>query len=215
MSSVYDISMPITEDIVVWPGDPQPTIRQLASIEEGHSSNLSQIRMSVHTGTHIDAPRHFLRGGKTIGAIPLDKLIGKAFVVELPESVKLISKAVLQAYVDPVFLKAVKMILFKTRNSTQELLAKSEFDENFVALDLSGARFLADFELHLIGVDYLSVAAFQDTTTPHQFLLEREVVLLEGINLVEVPGGIYDLTCLPLNLINCEGAPARAILVEI
>ena len=215
MQDVYDISMPITENIVVWPGDPKPTIRQLSSIEEGHSSNLSQIRMSVHTGTHIDAPRHFLQGGKTIGEIPLDKLIGKALVVVLPDSVSLITKAVLQAYIDPVFLRAVKMVLLRTRNSTQSLLMKPDFDENYVALDTSGAQFLTSFDLDLVGVDYLSVAAFQDTTRPHQILLENEIVLLEGITLAEVEEGIYNLTCLPLNLTACEGAPARAILSVI
>jgi arylformamidase len=215
MQDVYDISLPITEDIVVWPGDPKPTIRQLSSIEEGHSSNLSQIRLSVHTGTHIDAPRHFLEDGKTIGEIPLEKLIGKALVVVLPDSVSLITKAVLQAYIDPVFLRAVKMVLLRTRNSTQGLLMKPEFDENYVALDTSGAQFLASFDLDLVGVDYLSIAAFKDTTLPHRVLLEKDVVLLEGINLADVPEGIYNLTCLPLNLTDCEGAPARAILSVI
>lgn len=215
MQDVFDISLPITEDIVVWPGDPKPTIRQLSSIEEGHSSNLSQIRMSVHTGTHIDAPRHFLQDGKTIGEIPLDKLIGKALVVVLPDSVSLITKAVLQAYIDPVFLRAVKMVLLRTRNSTQGLLTKPDFDENYVALETSGAQFLTSFDLDLVGVDYLSVAAYQDTTRPHQVLLEKDVVLLEGITLAEVPEGIYNLTCLPMNLAACEGAPARAILSVI
>jgi arylformamidase len=215
MQDVFDISLPITEDVVVWPGDPKPTIRQLSSIEEGHSSNLSQIRMSVHTGTHIDAPRHFLEDGKTVGEIPLEKLIGKALVAVLPDSVSLITKAVLQAYIDPVFLRAVKMVLLRTRNSTQGLLTKPDFDESYVALDTSGAQFLANFDLDLVGVDYLSVAAYQDTTLPHQILLKKEIVLLEGITLADVPEGIYNLTCLPLNLVTCEGAPARAILSVI
>lgn len=213
MQKIYDISLPITDQMVVWPGDPQVTIRQVSSLAEGDSSNLSQIRMSVHTGTHVDAPRHFLQDGKTIGEMPLEKLLGKAVVTELPESVDVISERVLETALDPDLFNAVKKVLFKTRNSKLGLLFQSSFDESYVALDTSGAQYLAQFDLDLIGVDYLSVAAFHDTHLPHQILLQKEVVLLEGIDLAEVPAGVYELTCLPLNLAACEGAPARAILV--
>jgi len=214
MPRIYDISLPITPGMVVWPGDPQVTIRQVSALEKGDESNVSQIRMSVHTGTHIDAPLHFLREGKPIGGIPLEKLVGKALVLVVPDDVAVISRAVLEKHPHLQLLDEIKKVLFKTRNSSSDLAEAIEFDKNYVGLDTSGAQFLSRFALDLIGVDYLSAAAYHDTDRPHEILLAREVVLLEGLDLAEVPAGIYDLYCLPLKLADCEGAPARVILVE-
>lgn len=212
MQKIYDISLPITSDMTVWPGDPMVTIRQVSSLEKGESSNVSQIRMSVHTGTHIDAPLHFLRDGKAIGAIPLSTFTGPALVLEMGKDVDVINQTVLADHPQIESLKHARKVLFKTRNSIELHNWGSTFNEHYVALDASGATFLSNFDLDLVGVDYLSIAAFYDTDKPHQILLQKEVVLLEGINLMEVPAGVYNLYCLPLNLIACEGAPARAIL---
>lgn len=214
MPKIYDVSLPITPEMVVWPGDPQVAIRQVSALERGDESNVSQIRMSVHTGTHIDAPLHFLRDGKPIGDIPLEKLVGKAVVLAIPDDVEVISRAILEKHPHLQLLDEIKKVLFKTRNSSADLTEAVEFDKNYVGLDTSGARFLREFDLDLIGLDYLSVAAYHDTDRPHEILLTREVVLLEGLDLAEAPAGIYDLYCLPLKLADCEGAPARVILVE-
>ncbi len=214
MPKIYDVSLPITPEMVVWPGDPQVTIRQVSALERGDESNVSQIRMSVHIGTHIDAPLHFLRDGKPIGDILLEKLVGKVVVLALPDDVGVISRAVLEKHPHLHLLDEIKKVLFKTRNSSSALAEAIEFDKAYVGLDTSGAQFLSRFDLDLVGVDYLSVAAYHDTDRPHEILLAREVVLLEGLDLAEVPAGIYDLYCLPLKLAGCEGAPARVILVE-
>jgi arylformamidase len=213
MQKIYDISLPVTKDSVVWPGDPEVTIRQMSSIAQGDPYNVSQIRMSVHTGTHIDAPLHFLKEGRSIGEIPLDKLIGQVLVMDLGEDVDVISSAVLADHPQIDTLQIVPKVLFKTRNSRIWEAEGNKFNPDYVALDSSGAKFLSQLDLDLIGVDYLSVAAYNDETLPHQMLLERETVLLEGINLAQVPAGTYTLYCLPVNLAECEGAPARAVLI--
>ena len=214
MPKIIDISLPISPDMAIWPGDPKVTIRQVSSLEKGDSSNVSQIRMSVHTGTHIDAPLHFLKEGKSIADIPLSKLVGRALVMDMGEDVDVITRPVLENHPQLDALKGAQKVLFKTRNSSLQESWGDHFHEEYVALDASGAAFLSEMDLDLIGVDYLSIAAFHDTDIPHHLLLRKEVVLLEGINLAEVPHGFYDLYCLPLNLADCEGAPARAILIS-
>ncbi|QRN83803.1 cyclase family protein [Chloroflexota bacterium] len=214
MQRIYDISLPITPEMAVWPGDPEVTLRRVNSLDKGDSSNVTQLRMSVHTGTHIDAPLHFLKDGKSIGEISLQKLIGKALVMEMGELVDVITQSVLEQHPQIELLKTISKVLLKTRNSAHLDSWGRAFHEDYVALDSSGAGYLAQFDLNLIGVDYLSVAAYHDTHIPHKLLLEREIVLLEGITLAQVTAGIYDLYCLPMNLEECEGAPARAILIS-
>jgi len=211
---IYDITLPITEDMPVWPGDPPVSIRQLSAIKDGDSSNVSQIQMGVHTGTHIDAPRHFLNDGKTIDQLPLHKLIGDVLVIALADDVDTISAEVLRNHPQKIHLEQARKILFKTKNSSFWHTHPSDFHEDYVGIDRSGAAYLSHFDLDLIGLDYLSVASFQETTVPHQILLEKEIILLEGIDLSKVPEGVYTLYCLPLSIQGSEGAPARAILVK-
>ena len=211
---IFDISLPISEDLPIWPGDPKVSLQQLSAIKNGASSNVSKVKMSVHTGTHIDAPRHFLDAGKTIDQILLEKLIGEVLVIALDDDVEVISKDILINHPQNLFLHHTQKVLFKTRNSSLWQTDATSFQADYVGIDTSGAGYLAAFDLDLIGVDYLSIAAFHDTTRPHQILLEKEIVLLEGINLSNVPAGTYTLYCLPLLIANCEGAPARAILIE-
>ncbi len=214
MTKIYDISLPISMKMPVWPGDPKVTVRQVASLEKGDEANISQIRMSVHTGTHIDAPRHFFDNGKTVDQIPLEKLIGEVLVVDVGEGVSVISDAVLKQCAQFNDLETASKVLFKTKNSNFWKEAPAYFHQDFVGIDTSGAEFLADLNLDLIGVDYLSIAPFTDTDRPHQILLKKEILLLEGINLADVPAGRYNLYCLPLNIEQCEGAPARVILTS-
>jgi arylformamidase len=211
---IHDISVPISEDLPVWPGDPNVALRQLSNIKDGEISNVSQIRMSVHTGTHIDAPKHFFDSGKTVDQVSLSKLIGKTLVMEIQDSVDAISEKVLMAHPQRELIEQSKKVLFKTRNSSLWQSNPSTFYEDYVGIDASGAAFLAELPLDLIGVDYLSVAPYEETTKPHLILLEEEIVLLEGINLSEVKEGEYTLFCLPLLISGCEGSPARAILIN-
>jgi arylformamidase len=211
---IFDISVPISEEIPVWPGDPRVTLRQLSSIKAGDHANVSQIRMSVHTGTHIDAPKHFIDSGNTIDQIPLEKLTGGVLVMDLGTEITHISKDVLMTHPQIEQLMKASKVLFKTRNSSLWKTHPRTFQEDYVGIDSSGADFLSTMDLHLVGVDYLSIAPFNETLEPHQTLLGKDIVLLEGIDLSEVSGGIYKLYCLPLNIKGCEGSPARVILTS-
>ncbi|MCB2203017.1 cyclase family protein [bacterium] len=212
---IYDISVPIRPSSIVWPGDPPVAIRQMSAISDGAESNLSQIRMSVHTGTHIDAPAHFLEGGKRIGDIPLEKLIGQVLVVEINPDQDVITDQVLINHPQIDAIKNASKVLFKTRNSKHWHESPDEFIKDYVGVDTSAAAYLAKLDLDLIGIDYLSISPFNDIEKPHQILLEREIVLLEGVDLSEVKPGVYQIYCLPLKLQSCEGAPARVILKKL
>ncbi len=212
VSTLYDITVPVSSDMLIWPGDPLVEISQVSAIAQGAESNVSQIRMSVHAGTHIDAPKHFLDDGKTIDQIALQKLIGPVFVMAIGDEIPVITKETLEQH--PVFtaLKKVRKVLFKTGNSAFWPDGSNEFHQDYVGLDHTAAQLLADLGMELVGVDYLSIAPYNETEAPHKILLEKEVVLLEGIDLSKVPEGYYDMYCLPLLLNGSEGAPARVIL---
>ncbi len=214
MKHIYDISVPISNVMPIWPGDPKVTIRQVSSIANGDEANVSQIRMSVHTGTHIDAPRHFFNDGKTIDQIPLEKLTGGVLVMDLGDDVDEISEDMLRLHPQLEDLLNASKVLFKTKNSKLWGRYPDVFIKDYVGINASAAHFLAALNLDLIGLDYLSIAPFTETDQPHQTLLAKEIVLLEGINLTGVAAGSYELFCLPLNIVGCEGAPARAILVS-
>ncbi len=211
---IYDISSPIEPTMPVWPGDPPVSIHEISKIEAGDDATVSEIRMSVHTGTHIDAASHFIEGGQTIDQIPFDKLVGEVLVLNINQNVKCISERILRKHPLNNLLVKAKKVLFKTKNSRYWHEHSSEFHEDFVGIDVSGAEYLSFLNLDLVGVDYLSIAPFAETTQPHQILLAKEIVLLEGINLISIPEGVYQLYCLPLKIIGCEGAPARVILAD-
>lgn len=211
---IFDISIPITPEMVVWPGDPLVEIKTLSTIENNDQANVSQISMSVHTGTHIDAPSHFLQHGKTIDQLPLEKLIGKVLVMAFEDRVQVINEHALKSHPVVDELAKAHKVLFKTSNSSKLNMEGGKFFKDYVGINTSGAHFLAALNLDLIGVDYLSVASFNETEAPHRILLEKEIVLLEGINLQKVPPGCYDLYCLPIPIKGHEGAPARTILLK-
>lgn len=208
---IYDVTLTIKQDMPVWPGDTPPKLVRIDSLEKGDTANTSQVTLSVHTGTHVDAPDHFLGNGKTVEQMPLDSLIGRAYVLHLP-GVEHITARVLEAAEIP---PRTRRLLFKTRNS--ELWAKGvkEFQTDFAALTPDAAQYLVDRNVRLVGVDYLSVAPYHDATSPHRILLEAGVVVLEGLDLSQVSQGRYTLTCLPLKLGGSDGAPARVILVGV
>lgn len=212
---IYDISIPITNGMVTWPGDPPVELSYISEIKKGDEANISYLEMCVHTGTHIDAPKHFIDGGKTIESILMDKLIGEVLVVDINADVDVITAEVLQSHPKIDAIKKSKKILFHTRNSNYWSSSADKFYTNYVGIDASGAKYLTELAIDLVGVDYLSVAPFIDTLEPHQIFLSNEVVLLEGINLTSIEEGYYQLTCLPLNIPDCDGAPARAILMPL
>jgi arylformamidase len=211
---IYDISVPITPDMPVWPGDPAVDLQQVSAIASGQSANISHLSMSVHTGTHIDAPKHFIDNGNTIGQIPLEKLVGEVLVMQIDDSVNVISALVLKSHPGIDLLEDAQKVLFRTLNSSLWCQSPKEFRQDYIGIDASGAEFLAGLGLDLIGIDYLSIAPYDETLAPHQILLAEDIVLLEGLDLSKVQAGIFELYCLPINLPGCEGAPARVILVD-
>ena len=207
---IYDISMTIQKDMPVWPGDHDVIIERSMNMEKGDSNNLSVMHMGVHTGTHVDAPNHFLIDGSRMDDMPLDVLIGPAQVVVIPDEVGLITAADVRA---AGLADGVTRVLFKTRNTHWWEQGEKKFQKDFVALDASAAQELVDRGVRLVGLDYLSIAPFGNSVITHQTLLRAGVVLLEGADLSQVPAGQYTICCLPLKLGGAEGAPARTVLL--
>jgi arylformamidase len=208
---IYDISLTVTPNLPVWPGDPAISLERVSRMEDGEHNNVSQMALSVHAGTHMDAPYHFIADGKTIERLNLDDCVGPAQVVELPEGIKLISAADLQA---AGIAGGVRRLLLKTGNSSYWQKDGLPFQEDFAALAEDGAAYLVDIGVRLVGIDYFSIAPFGDSIPTHRALLSAEMVILEGVDLSRVPAGHYWLFSLPLKLGGSDGAPARAVLIE-
>jgi arylformamidase len=208
--TIYDITLTISSDMPVWPGDPAVQLEQIESIDKGDHVNVTRLDLSAHTGTHVDAPHHFLNDHRTVESLPLDVLTGPCYVAQLPDDVDEITAAILARTPIPV---GTERILFGTSNSHWWAQGVQAFQTDFVAVSEDGAQWLVDHGVKLVGVDYLSVAPFGDSTPTHQVLLKAGIVILEGVNLSQVSRGFYDLYCLPLKLSGSDGAPARVILV--
>lgn len=207
---IYDISLPISSNLPVWPGDPAVELEQILSMDDGEDANASHLSTGVHVGTHVDAPHHFLNNGRTVENLDLDILTGKAFVLHLDDEVNLITADILDAAPIP---PATLRLLLRTKNSHKWTSDSRIFDPNFVAISPDGAEWIVEHGIQLVGVDYLSVAPFDAPVPTHQILLKAGIIALEGCDLSQVPQGEYDLYCLPLKLIGSDGAPARTILV--
>ena len=208
---IHDLTLPISPSLIVWPGDPPVRITQEADVNAGDEYSLSRLEMSAHTGTHVDAPAHFIPGGGGVETLPLSVLIGPALVVELLAVTEITAVTLSTLSLPP----NTQRLLLKTRNSTRWAAGETEFYEEFVAITADGAQWLVDHGIRLVGVDYLSVAPYEATAETHIILLQAGVIPVEGLNLSRVPPGEYQLICLPLLLPGCDGAPCRAVLVEI
>jgi arylformamidase len=207
---IYDVSVPITNTMPVWPGDPPVDLKNQSheSPDKSHTVQLTSIAMGSHTGTHLDAPYHMIPGGKRLNEFPLERLAGPARVVEVP-GVRSIGRAQLER----VQLNGAERVLFKTENSAH--WQDRKFYENFVYLEPDGAELLAQRGARLVGIDYLSIDKFKSESHPTHFvLLTKDILILEGLNLNTVPAGDYTIVALPLNLQDADGAPARVILMN-
>lgn len=209
--TIYDISLTLSPDLPVWPSDPPLELEQTLSMDRGDIVNVTRISTSVHVGTHIDAPRHFINNGCAIDALPLEVLTGSCYVAQLPDGVEAITSEVLARM---EIAPEMKRILFGTRNSHLWAQGESKFQTDFVAITKDGAEWLVQHGVQLVGVDYLSVAPYTDIMAPHLVLLKAGVLVVEGLNLSNVMRGFYDLYCLPLKIAGSDGAPARAILIQ-
>lgn len=211
MNNWIDVSIPVSSALPVWPGDPIPKLTWLSQLRRGDEVNLSKIDMSLHSGTHIDAPSHFIDGGQTIDEIPLELLIGVVQVISVPKELKVIDDRFLDL-LDP---DIQENIFFKTNNSIDHLLYDKHFTKDFVAIDPSGAKWLVDHKKKVIGIDYLSVAPFWDSTEPHKILLGANVMVVEGLDLCKIEEGKYHFICLPIKIKGREAAPARVVMKVI
>lgn len=203
-----DISIPLSNGMVGWPGDPPVRIERIENIETGDVSTLSFLSFGSHSGTHVDAQSHFLKAGQTVDNIPLVSLIGAASVIEIadPESIK---PAELRLH----RIRRGQRILIKTRNSRLWRDAKKQFTKKFVHLTVEAAIYLVERGISVIGVDYLSVGGInEDGNEVHRILLGASIHIIEGLDLSVVKTGSYDLVCMPLRIQNGDGAPARAVL---
>ncbi len=196
---ILDVSVPIREGMVTYPGDPVVRLERAASIADGSPVNLTRIDFGLHSGTHVDAPVHFIDGADGADSLRLDVLVGPCEVVEVPD---LTRDSVAKSP------EGIERVLFKTPNS--ELWASDEFAADFALLDGDAARLLVERGVRLVGVDYLSVGDEE----AHLALLEAGVVPVEGLDLRGVEPGPYELVCLPLRVVGADGAPARAILIR-
>jgi arylformamidase len=207
---VYDVTLPITENMVVWPGAQPPKMKFLGHVDNGDHNTSSEVTFGTHTGTHLDAPLHFMKGGGTVGDLDINVLVGRARLFEAPSADRL-TAAVFESLNIPA---GTERVLVRTRNSKRWAEGHTEFDTNYVAVTADGAQWLVDHGVRLIGVDYLSVAEYRDTSTPHHILLGANVIPLEGLNLTGVPTGEYLLAALPMPLADRDGAPMRVVLIE-
>lgn len=207
--NIYDISLTISPDLPTWPGDPAVVIERIAMIENGANANVSRMEMGVHTGTHIDAPCHFIPDGISSEYLPLDILTGRSFVLDLQDT-DIITETLLQKSGIP---SGTVRLLIKTRNSNYWLKGENIFQTGFTGISADGAEFLVHLGVQLIGIDYLSVAPYKQSRPTHEIFLKAGVVIVEGLNLSGVTQGHYTLYCLPLKLKGSDGAPARAILM--
>jgi arylformamidase len=208
---IYDISVAISAATPIYPGDPGVEIVSHASLERGDAANVTLLRLGAHTGTHVDAPAHFIRGARTVSELPLDALVGRARVVEMPAGVT----AIEEGQVETLVPAGTERVLFKTRNSAFWAAGDGAFREDFTYITPGAARSLAARGLRLVGIDYLSIEKFKsENFGAHVALLSRNVVIVEGLNLSDVPAGEYELSCLPLKIAggDGDGAPARAVL---
>ena len=210
---IYDISLPISESLVTWPGDPPIHITQPYHLDKGDEATVSRLDMGAHTGTHVDAPVHYIPGGSGVDELDLHTLVGPALVVHALEADAL-SADVLDALPIP---PGTERVLFRTRNSeapSELIRQEGQFSEDFVAITEDGARWLVECSVRLVGVDYLSVGPYQSGAATHRTLMQAGVIPVEGLDLSGVPAGIYQLVCLPLRIVGADGAPARAILID-
>ncbi|MFC2015581.1 cyclase family protein [Chloroflexota bacterium] len=207
---IHDISVPISESLVVWPGDPPVRITKAQDLEKGDLATVSRLAMGAHTGTHVDAPLHFIPGGGSVDTLDLNVLIGTAWVAHAPEIPALTAEVLAGLKVPEGAIR----LLIRTRNSDRWAEAGARFDEDFVAISECGALWLLEQGIRLVGVDYLSVGPFRDTVRTHEVLLGGGIIAVEGLDLSVITPGPYYLVCLPLKIQGGEGAPARVVLIE-
>ncbi len=208
----YDVTIEISEDSVVYPGDPLVRIGEYRSIRHGDVCNISKLTLGSHTGTHVDAPKHFYEDGMTVNNLPLDNLIGKVKVFHIFDK----NSSDTRLFIGVEDLKNLQIdegdrIIFKTHNS--DLLNMKEFYPEFVYLHPEAARYLVKKKIKTLGFDYFSVEKYDcDISETHYILLKENVIVIEGLDLRQIMPGDYEMVALPLKIRGCDGSPIRVVL---
>jgi len=204
---VIDVTRKIISGMTVWPGDPGVEVERTSSISKGSVANVSRISMGVHSGTHMDAPLHFIDGGKDIDSIDISRLYGRVLVVEA--SSDLIDEELLRKY----DLSGVKAVFFKTRASLRD--EYTPFWEEYPSITPECAGYLIRNGILTVGTDYFSIELSRDNSFPvHKKLLSHEAAIIENLDLRDVEPGIYDFICLPLRIAGSDGSPVRVLLAK-
>ncbi len=203
---LIDVSVPLDAELPTYPGNTPFSLEAIKRIARGDSSNVSTLHMSAHTGTHVDAPRHFFDAGGGVDALPLEMLIGRARVIDVTSRTGIAAEDL-----SPLDLSNDIRLLIKTHNS--RLWGSPEFHPDYIGVTASGAEYLIAHGIKVVGVDYLSVEEFKKAGAPaHHALLGAGTIVIEGLNLRDVEPGIYEMFCLPLAIVGSDGAPARVVL---
>jgi arylformamidase len=206
MAKIFDLTVPLSDQLPTFPGDPPCQVEPVGRIADGHPFNLSRLTLGTHAGTHVDAPYHFLENGARVDELPLEILIGKARVISVAGR-----EAVDRADLEALDLRDDLRLLVRTRNSGQ--LRQRDFRPDFVHLTPEAASYLVQVGIKLVGWDHLSLDKSGRRDYPaHHTLLAAGVVIVEGLDLSQVEPGEYELICLPLKLAGGDGAPARVLL---
>jgi arylformamidase len=206
---IYDVSLSVKTGGLVYPGNPEILIEPQQAISRGAGANVSRVSFGSHTGTHVDAAKHFFDDGQTVDEIPLDKLVGPARLVAVDDELKSVGAPDLKQF----DLLGQKRVLIRTRNSSFN--HETTFHQDYTFLAPDGAEYLVSLGVELVGVDYLSIEQFHSGHhRTHRTLLEKSVVIVEGLSLRDVPPGDYEFVCLPIKLEGLDGAPARALLID-
>ncbi|MCY1032787.1 cyclase family protein [Corallococcus sp. BB11-1] len=201
-----DVTVPVRDGMVHWPDNPPIQVRPHLDLAKGDAANVSHLSLGVHSGTHVDAPVHFIPGALGVDALPLDRLLGDVRVLALPGGPAITAEA-LREHAP----RRGERLLFKTANSRGRWDA-SDFQPGFTYLSSDGARFLVEAGVRTVGIDYLSIAGMEEGELTHRLLLEAGVCIIEGLDLTRVEPGPHEMVCLPLRLANGDGAPARVLL---
>jgi arylformamidase len=206
MVSFFDVSVPLVAGMPVWPDEPGPELTPISRIAAGDPANVTRLSLGSHTGTHVDAPRHFVEGGRTVESLSIDALCGPARVVHIDDPVS-VKRRDLEPH------RGTPRILLQTRNGS--LWEQRGFQKDFVYLEPDAADWLVEQRVKLVGIDYLSIEKFNSSDYhAHHALLGAGIVIVEGLDLRRVEPGDYELYCLPMKVVGADGAPARVILAK-
>ncbi len=206
---VYDISMRIMEGMLTYPGDPGFRVRRIKAIPK-HSSNLTELILGTHTGSHVDSRRHIREHGSGVDRIPLERCMGPCTVIELLDLIP--GECIEKKHLEKKQICTDRIILFKTRNSSTGYI---EFIDDYIYLSDDAAKYLKEKSIRAVGIDYLSINKYKSNTYgAHCILLQANMPIFEGLDLSDVVEGEYYFIGFPLRIKDGDGSPVRAVLVE-